>query len=99
MFKIAEGLKDTADSEELRRLRDYYVDPNTQELAVRALMHDVYGDPEAGNRPERYTEFLEATGGGPFGSGNRLEYAREMNRLAEALAAKLVQQRKPGGPW
>jgi hypothetical protein len=98
-YKVLEALKNQPDTENNRRVMEYLVDPNTNELAVRALMHDALGDPEAGNRSQRFTNFVEGQNRGIINPGEDLEYARRMNALAEALAQKMVHDRKPGGPW
>jgi hypothetical protein len=93
LYKIIDEIEKMPNSEQTSELRNYLSDPNNNELAVRALMHDLYDDVEKERRPEQFNQFL--SGDNPY----QLDKAREMNSLAETIAQKMVQRRKPGGPW
>lgn len=90
MFKVVDEIMNMPNTEQSSELREYLANPHNQELAVRALMHDLYDDVEQDRMPEKYRKFLE--------SGD-VDKAREMNQLAETIAQKMIQRRKPGGPW
>jgi hypothetical protein len=93
MFKLIDEIMNMPNSDELTELRDYMSDPEKQEYMVRALMNDKYGGVEMDKMPKRYRPLFE----NPL-FAHELDKSREMNDLAETLAARIIQQRTPGGP-
>lgn len=94
MMKLVDEIMNMPNSPETSRIRDYYRDPRTQEYAVRALMADKYGDVERDRgMPQKYKDLFD----NPLFSDS-LQEARRVNALAETLAARMIQQRNPGGP-
>lgn len=98
MYKVVDEIERLAGDEPLPdewlTIRDYYNNPDNNEYAVRALMHDLYNNVEEHRMPGEYKNLLN----NPLWQDD-LERARQMNQIAEAIAQKMVQRRKPGGPW
>lgn len=92
LYRVLDALSkgSVMDTMKYSRLMDDIRNPDKQEMMVRALMHDKYGNPESGRMPDEYETMLQG--------GSDLDRAREMNDLAETLAAKLIAKRTPGGP-
>ena len=94
LFKLRDAIEGMPNSPETSELRNFIDNPTDNEFAVRQLMQQLYDDPERDRMPEDIQFFLD----NDYASYTRDRVSR-MNALAETLAQKLVQQRKPGGPW
>jgi hypothetical protein len=95
LYKVAQELGSRDDlSDQEYDIRNFINDPDNNELAVRWLMSNLYNDVERPRMPGKYQQFLDD----PNGVYKRDQVEKYLH-LIEAIAQKMVHQRKPGGPW